>query len=225
MAKGATKQVSVHVEGATSDASAFRIAKAIADSPLVKTAIAGEDANWGRVVMAVGKAGEPADRDKLSIRFGDLLVAKDGERAAGYDEAATSAYMKGEELEVTVNLGLGDGHGDGLYLRPHPWLHHHQRRLSQLMLPRPGSSGPILSKHIDHDPACHTDSELAFLAAWPALEEIRDHGWVARFSRGYSKRANCIQCMDPEDEGNAAARIDALVGSTFASAACRRCSG
>lgn len=107
--EGATKQVSVHVEGATTDASAFRIAKAIADSPLVKTAIAGEDANWGRIVMAVGKAGEPADRDRLSIRFGDLLVAKDGERATGYDEAATSAYMKGEELEVTVNLGLGFG--------------------------------------------------------------------------------------------------------------------
>ena len=107
--EGATKQVSVHVEGATSDASAFRIAKAIADSPLVKTAIAGEDANWGRVVMAVGKAGEPADRDKLSIRFGDLLVAKDGERATGYDEAATSAYMKGEDLELTVSLGLGEG--------------------------------------------------------------------------------------------------------------------
>jgi glutamate N-acetyltransferase/amino-acid N-acetyltransferase len=107
--EGATKQVSVHVEGAVSDESAFRIAKAIADSPLVKTAIAGEDANWGRVVMAVGKAGEPADRDKLSIRFGDLLLAKDGERAPSYDEAATSAYMKGEELELTVQLGLGAG--------------------------------------------------------------------------------------------------------------------
>jgi glutamate N-acetyltransferase/amino-acid N-acetyltransferase len=107
--EGATKQVSVHVEGAVSDESAFRIGKAIADSPLVKTAIAGEDANWGRVVMAVGKAGEPADRDKLSIRFGDLVVAKNGERAHGYDEAATSAYMKGEELELTVSLGMGEG--------------------------------------------------------------------------------------------------------------------
>ncbi|OAM77827.1 bifunctional glutamate N-acetyltransferase/amino-acid acetyltransferase ArgJ [Devosia elaeis] len=107
--EGATKQVSVHVEGAVSDDSAFRIAKSIADSPLVKTAIAGEDANWGRVVMAVGKAGEPADRDRLSIRFGDLLVAREGERAPGYDEAATSAYMKGEELELTVSLGLGEG--------------------------------------------------------------------------------------------------------------------
>lgn len=107
--EGATKQVSVHVEGAVSDASAFRIAKAIADSPLVKTAIAGEDANWGRVVMAVGKAGEPADRDRLSIRFGDILVARDGERAPSYDEAATSAYMKGEDLDLTVSLGLGEG--------------------------------------------------------------------------------------------------------------------
>ncbi|WP_297112076.1 bifunctional glutamate N-acetyltransferase/amino-acid acetyltransferase ArgJ [uncultured Devosia sp.] len=107
--EGATKQVSVHVEGAVSDESAFRIAKAIADSPLVKTAIAGEDANWGRVVMAVGKAGEPADRDRLAIRFGDLVVARNGERAAGYDETATSAYMKGEELELTVSLGLGEG--------------------------------------------------------------------------------------------------------------------
>jgi len=107
--EGATKQVSVHVEGAVSDESAFRIAKSIADSPLVKTAIAGEDANWGRVVMAVGKAGEPADRDRLAIRFGDLLVARDGERAPGYDEAATSAYMKGEDLELTVSLGLGEG--------------------------------------------------------------------------------------------------------------------
>ncbi|MNY55480.1 Arginine biosynthesis bifunctional protein ArgJ [compost metagenome] len=75
----------------------------------MKTAIAGEDANWGRVVMAVGKAGEPADRDRLAIRFGDLLVAENGERAVVYDEAATSAYMKGEELEVTVSLGLGTG--------------------------------------------------------------------------------------------------------------------
>jgi glutamate N-acetyltransferase/amino-acid N-acetyltransferase len=107
--EGATKQVSVHVEGAVDNASAFRIGKAIADSPLVKTAIAGEDANWGRVVMAVGKAGEPADRDKLAIRFGDLLVAKNGQRAEGYDEAATSAYMKGQELELTVSLGMGDG--------------------------------------------------------------------------------------------------------------------
>jgi glutamate N-acetyltransferase / amino-acid N-acetyltransferase len=107
--EGATKLVTVSVEGAVSDDSAAVIARSIANSPLVKTAIAGEDANWGRVVMAVGKAGEPADRDKLSIRFGDLVVAIEGERAPSYDEAATSAYMKGEELEIGVSLGLGNG--------------------------------------------------------------------------------------------------------------------
>ena len=107
--EGATKLVTVTVEGAVSDASAFRIAQSIANSPLVKTAIAGEDANWGRVVMAVGKAGEPADRDRLSIAFGDIVVAEAGERAAGYDEAAASAYMKNEELELRVGLGLGEG--------------------------------------------------------------------------------------------------------------------
>jgi len=107
--EGATKMVTVSVEGAVSDESAFRIAQSIANSPLVKTAIAGEDANWGRVVMAVGKAGEPADRDKLSIAFGDFTVAENGERAAGYDETAASAYMKNEDLELRVGLGLGAG--------------------------------------------------------------------------------------------------------------------
>ena len=107
--EGATKMVTVTVEGATTDASAARIAQSIANSPLVKTAIAGEDANWGRVVMAVGKAGEPADRDKLMIAFGEIVVAERGERATGYDEAAASAYMKGEELDLRVGLGLGSG--------------------------------------------------------------------------------------------------------------------
>ena len=107
--EGATKMVTVRVEGAESDRSAARIARSIADSPLVKTAIAGEDANWGRVVMAVGKAGEPADRDMLSIWFGDFLVAERGERATGYDEAAASAYMKRPELELRVDLKLGSG--------------------------------------------------------------------------------------------------------------------
>ena len=107
--EGARKMVTVNVEGAVDDKSAFRIAKSIADSPLVKTAIAGEDANWGRVVMAVGKAGEPADRDKLMIAFGDVVVAENGERAPGYDEAAASAYMKNEDLELRVGLGLGNG--------------------------------------------------------------------------------------------------------------------
>lgn len=107
--EGATKMVTITVEGAESDRSAFRIAQSIANSPLVKTAIAGEDANWGRVVMAVGKAGEPADRDRLSIAFGDITVAENGERAASYDEAAASAYMKNQELEIRVGLGLGTG--------------------------------------------------------------------------------------------------------------------
>ena len=107
--EGATKLVTVEVEGAVSDQSAFRIAQSIANSPLVKTAIAGEDANWGRVVMAVGKAGEPADRDRLMIAFGDVVVAENGERAPSYDEAAASAYMKNEELTLRVGLGLGHG--------------------------------------------------------------------------------------------------------------------
>ncbi|WP_035873197.1 bifunctional glutamate N-acetyltransferase/amino-acid acetyltransferase ArgJ [Cucumibacter marinus] len=107
--EGASKFVAITVSGAQSDTSAAVIAKAIANSPLVKTAIAGEDANWGRVVMAVGKAGEPADRDRLTIRFGPHVLARDGERAEDYDEAVASEYMKGEELEIGVELGLGDG--------------------------------------------------------------------------------------------------------------------
>jgi glutamate N-acetyltransferase/amino-acid N-acetyltransferase len=107
--EGATKFVTVNVEGAESDRSAKAIAFAIANSPLVKTAIAGEDANWGRIVMAVGKAGEPADRDLLDIHFGDIRVAHRGERDTGYDEAAVSAYMRREEISVSVGLGLGTG--------------------------------------------------------------------------------------------------------------------
>jgi glutamate N-acetyltransferase / amino-acid N-acetyltransferase len=107
--EGASKLVEVVVEGARSKPSARRIALSIANSPLVKTAIAGEDANWGRVVMAVGKAGEPADRDKLSIWFGDIRVAHRGERDPGYDEATVSAYMRRSEILVKVDLGLGRG--------------------------------------------------------------------------------------------------------------------
>ncbi|NBN66023.1 bifunctional glutamate N-acetyltransferase/amino-acid acetyltransferase ArgJ [Microvirga tunisiensis] len=107
--EGARKFVEVRVEGAVNDASAKRIALSIANSPLVKTAIAGEDANWGRVVMAVGKAGEPADRDRLAIWFGDVRVAVDGERDPDYSEAAASAVMEQENIAIRVNLGLGDG--------------------------------------------------------------------------------------------------------------------
>jgi glutamate N-acetyltransferase / amino-acid N-acetyltransferase len=107
--EGARKLVHVVVKGAVSAASAFKVAKSIADSPLVKTAVAGEDANWGRVVMAVGKAGEPAERDKLSIYFGDVRVAHEGERDPAYDEAAASAVMKEDVITVTADLGLGRG--------------------------------------------------------------------------------------------------------------------
>ena len=107
--EGATKFITVDVTGASSDESAHRIAKAIADSPLVKTAIAGEDANWGRVVMAVGKAGEPAERDGLAIRFGETQVAEGGLAVEGYDEAPVAAHLKGKEVEIGVDLGLGDG--------------------------------------------------------------------------------------------------------------------
>ncbi len=105
--EGARKLVEVVVEGAVSKRSARRIALSIANSPLVKTAIAGEDANWGRVVMAVGKAGEPADRDRLSIWFGGIRVAHRGERDPSYDEAAVSAVMKKPEISLKVAIGLG----------------------------------------------------------------------------------------------------------------------
>jgi glutamate N-acetyltransferase/amino-acid N-acetyltransferase len=107
--EGARKFVTVRVKGATSDASAHRIAMSIANSPLVKTAIAGEDANWGRVVMAVGKAGEPADRDRLAIWFGDVRVARAGARDPDYSEAAASAVMRESDVTVRVDLGLGEG--------------------------------------------------------------------------------------------------------------------
>jgi glutamate N-acetyltransferase/amino-acid N-acetyltransferase len=107
--EGVTKFVEVAVTGAESDASAKRIALSIANSPLVKTAFAGEDANWGRVVMAVGKAGEPADRDRLAIWFGEHRVAFAGERDPSYSEAAVSEYMQNAELQVRVDLGLADG--------------------------------------------------------------------------------------------------------------------
>jgi glutamate N-acetyltransferase/amino-acid N-acetyltransferase len=107
--EGARKLVEIVVEGAVSKASARRIAMSIANSPLVKTAIAGEDANWGRVVMAVGKAGEPADRDKLAIWFGGIRVAHKGARDPAYSEAEASAVMKKPEILLKVALGLGKG--------------------------------------------------------------------------------------------------------------------
>lgn len=107
--EGARKLVEVVVEGATTKPSARRIAMSIANSPLVKTAIAGEDANWGRVVMAVGKAGEPANRDKLSISFNGIRVAKSGARDPSYDEKEVSEAMKAPKIQIKVALGLGKG--------------------------------------------------------------------------------------------------------------------
>jgi len=107
--EGATKFVEVSVTGAASDSDAHRHAKAIANSPLVKTAIAGEDPNWGRVVMAVGKSGARADRDRLSIWFGELEVARDGEVSPEHDEGRAAAYMRGQDIVIHVDLGLGGG--------------------------------------------------------------------------------------------------------------------
>jgi len=107
--EGARKMVEVTVEGAENDAAAKRIALSIANSPLVKTAVAGEDANWGRVVMAVGKSGEMAERDRLAIWFGDVRVAVEGERDPTYSEAAATAVMKEEDITIRVEIGLGSG--------------------------------------------------------------------------------------------------------------------
>lgn len=107
--EGARKMVEVTVTGAENDAAAKKIALSIANSPLVKTAVAGEDANWGRVVMAVGKAGEMADRDRLAIWFGGARVAVNGERDPAYSEAETTAVMRLEDIPVKVDIGLGQG--------------------------------------------------------------------------------------------------------------------
>lgn len=107
--EGATKLIEIAVTGAESDRSAHRIAMSVANSPLVKTAIAGEDANWGRVVMAVGKAGEPAERDTLSIRFGETQVARAGLAVEGYDETPVAEHLKGQHVEIGVDLALGNG--------------------------------------------------------------------------------------------------------------------
>jgi glutamate N-acetyltransferase/amino-acid N-acetyltransferase len=107
--EGATKFVEIRVSGARSAADARKVALSVANSPLVKTAIAGEDPNWGRIVMAVGKSGARADRDRLTIRFGDVLVAEHGWVAPSYTEAAGAGYMKRPELEIGIDLGVGRG--------------------------------------------------------------------------------------------------------------------
>jgi glutamate N-acetyltransferase/amino-acid N-acetyltransferase len=107
--EGAQKLIKIDVTGAATNKSAKRIGMSVANSPLVKTAIAGEDANWGRIVMAVGKAGEPADRDKLSIGIGGVWMARDGAVIPGYDETPVVAHMKGLEVDITIDIGLGKG--------------------------------------------------------------------------------------------------------------------
>jgi glutamate N-acetyltransferase/amino-acid N-acetyltransferase len=107
--EGATKFVEITVTGAAGARAAKTIALAIANSPLVKTAIAGEDANWGRVVMAVGKAGEKADRDRLCIKIGGVEVAKNGQVVPGYDEAPVTAHMKGRHIVIETDVGIGKG--------------------------------------------------------------------------------------------------------------------
>ena len=107
--EGASKFVTVKVSGAASARAAKRIALAIANSPLVKTAIAGEDANWGRIVMAVGKAGEKADRDKLTIAMGGVRIAENGVRLPEYDEAPVVQHMKGQNILIEVDVGIGRG--------------------------------------------------------------------------------------------------------------------
>ena len=107
--EGLSKFVTIDVSGAESDKAARRIGFSVANSPLVKTAIAGEDPNWGRIVMAVGKSGEAADRDRLSIAYGDVQVAKDGDRADTYDEKSIAKYMQGREIRIGIDLGLGTG--------------------------------------------------------------------------------------------------------------------
>jgi glutamate N-acetyltransferase/amino-acid N-acetyltransferase len=107
--EGAQKRVRIDVTGAVNAKSAKRIAMAVANSPLVKTAIAGEDANWGRIVMAVGKSGEPADRDKLSIGVGGVWMAREGAVIPGYDETPVVAHMKGKEVGIAIDIGLGRG--------------------------------------------------------------------------------------------------------------------
>jgi glutamate N-acetyltransferase/amino-acid N-acetyltransferase len=105
--EGASKFVKVTVNGAATEASARKIARTVCESPLVKTAIAGEDANWGRIVMAVGRADEPIQREKMAIRFGNLWAAKDGAVSPDYSESAMSDYMKRSELAIEIDVGVG----------------------------------------------------------------------------------------------------------------------
>ena len=107
--EGASKFITIDVDGATSNTAARKVGLAIAESPLVKTAIAGEDANWGRIVMAVGKSQAQVDQQLLSVSMGGVLIAHRGQRVDGYTESIVDQHLKGSEIEITVNLGLGTG--------------------------------------------------------------------------------------------------------------------
>jgi glutamate N-acetyltransferase/amino-acid N-acetyltransferase len=107
--EGASKFIAITVAGAEDDLAARRIGLSVANSPLVKTAVAGEDANWGRIVMAVGKSGEAADRDKLGIAIGGVQIAEAGAVVAGYDEAPVAKHMRGQAIEISIHVGIGDG--------------------------------------------------------------------------------------------------------------------
>jgi glutamate N-acetyltransferase/amino-acid N-acetyltransferase len=107
--EGITKLVKITVKGAENNNAARRVGLSIANSPLVKTAIAGSDANWGRIIAAIGKAGEKANRDKTSIWVGGFLIAKEGGRNPKYVEAPVAKYMQGREIDIVADIGVGKG--------------------------------------------------------------------------------------------------------------------
>ena len=169
--EGITKFVTIEVQGADDDRAARRIGLSIANSPLVKTAIAGEDANWGRVVMAVGKSGEAADRDKLSIWFGDILVAEEGERAPSYKEEDVAALHEGRRDHPARRPRPRRGAGDGVDLRSDARLHRHQRRLPQLNEAAPMDPEFWHERWQNQDIGFHQPDFHALLQKyWPRLE-------------------------------------------------------
>ena len=170
--EGLSKFVTIEIGGAESDAAARRIALTCANSPIVKAAIFGEDPNWGRVVMAIGKAGEAADRDKLSIWFGPHIVARDGERAAEYVEETVAAYMKNREIVHPRGCGRRLGQRHGVDLRPDPRLHLDQRRLPQLS--RASFSGAA-HRRIGQEGVHDMPHAVAVDAEAAGMGEARDH--------------------------------------------------
>ena len=202
--EGARKQVEVTVTGAKSARSAKRIALSIANSPLVKTAVAGEDANWGRVVMAVGKAGEPADRDLLSIWFGDIRVAHNGERDPAYSEAGDVGLHEERGDRDPRRYRPRPRQGHGLDLRPHQGICRDQRRLPELT-----RHGGAADQQQGTPPlATVRRFEAAGFRAWPAASVHYDGTWAIRLTAGHpAKRLNSVNPLDPGDVANPAERI------------------